>query len=89
MPDQQRKIPIPAVMNVAEFMAQFGSEQACLEHLRKVRWGQNLERFACPADGNGGQSPITRTSRPNRASSFLPLNEVWKACGPEARGLAS
>ena len=52
MPDQQRKIPIPAVMNVAEVMAQFGSEQACLEHLRKVRWGQNLERFACPACGH-------------------------------------
>ncbi len=49
MPENQRKIPIPSVMNVAEFMAQFGSHQACVEHLRKVRWGQNLERFACPA----------------------------------------
>lgn len=37
MPDDQRKIPIPLVMNVAEFMAQSGSHQACVEHLRKVR----------------------------------------------------
>lgn len=52
MPENQRKMPTPAVMNVAEFMAQFGSHQACVEHLRKVRWGQDLARFACPACGH-------------------------------------
>ena len=48
MPDPQAKSPIPAVMNVAEFMRKFGSEQACLDHLRTVRWGEKLERFVCP-----------------------------------------
>ena len=52
MPDQQRKIPIPAVMNVGEFMARFGTHAACLEHLRRVRWGENLDRFTCPACGH-------------------------------------
>jgi transposase-like protein len=51
MPDEQRKTPIPAVMNVAEFMERFGGQEACVEHLRTVRWGQNLERFVCPACG--------------------------------------
>ncbi len=53
MPDNQRKIPIPAVMNVAEFMERFGDQVACAEHLRTVRWGQNLEHFTCPACGHG------------------------------------
>jgi len=53
MPDEQRKTPIPAVMNVAEFMERFGSQEACVEHLRTVRWGRNLECFACPACGHG------------------------------------
>ena len=53
MPDDQRKIPIPAVMNVAQFMERYRSEVACLEHLRAVRWGRNLERFHCPACGHG------------------------------------
>ena len=52
MPDDQRKTPIAAVMNVAEFMERFGSQEACVEHLRTVRWGRNLERFACPACGH-------------------------------------
>ena len=52
MPDNRGKLPIPSVMNVAEFMARFGTHEACLEHLRKVRWGENLERFACPACGH-------------------------------------
>ena len=53
MPDNQRKIPIPAVMNVAEFMERYASQGACVEHLRTVRWGRNLERFTCPACGHG------------------------------------
>ena len=52
MPEDQRKTPIPAVMNVAEFMERFGTQEACTEHLRTVRWGTNLERFACPACGH-------------------------------------
>src|SRR5210317_197715 len=52
MPDNQGKLPIPSVMNVADFMARFGTHEACLEHLRKVRWGENLECFACPACGH-------------------------------------
>lgn len=53
MPDNQRKTPIPAVMNVAEFMERYASHGACVKHLRTVRWGQNLERFTCPACGHG------------------------------------
>lgn len=53
MPDVRRKTPIPAVMNVAEFMERYGRHQACVEHLRTVRWGPNLERFTCPACGHG------------------------------------
>jgi transposase-like protein len=53
MPDNQRRIPIPAVMNVAEFMERFGNQVACVDHLRTVRWGQNLEHFTCPACGHG------------------------------------
>ena len=52
MPDNPPKTPIPAVMNVAEFMERFGSQEACAEHLRTVRWGRNLERFTCPACGH-------------------------------------
>lgn len=52
MPDSRGKSPLPSVMNVGEFMARFGTHEACLEHLRKVRWGENLERFACPACGH-------------------------------------
>jgi len=52
MPDQNRKVPIPAVMNVAEFMARFADHEACVTHLRTVRWGTNLERFICPACGH-------------------------------------
>ena len=52
MPDHEHRNPIPAVMNVGQFMARFGSHHACLEHLRTVRWGRNLERFRCPACGH-------------------------------------
>jgi transposase-like protein len=52
MPDHEHRIPIPAVMNVAEFMERFGRQQACLDHLREVRWGPNLERFVCPDCGH-------------------------------------
>lgn len=52
MPDEQQSTPIPAVMNVAEFWRRYGDEAACVEHLRAVRWGPNLERFTCPACGH-------------------------------------
>ncbi len=52
MSDRERKTPIPAVMDVATFLQRFGSDDACLEHLKLVRWGQNLERFECPDCGH-------------------------------------
>lgn len=48
MADRDHKTPVPAVMDVATVLRKFGSQQACLEHLRRVRWGENLERFRCP-----------------------------------------
>ncbi len=39
-------------MNVATFHERFGDDQACLEHLKLVRWGGNLERFECPDCGH-------------------------------------
>ena len=67
MPDDQRKTPIPAVMNVAEFMERFGSQEACVEHLRTVRWGRNLERFVCPACGH-------------RKGWWLPRRQLVECC---------
>ena len=52
MPDNDHKTPIPAVMNVAAFHQRFGDDRACLEHLKLVRWGANLERFECPDCGH-------------------------------------
>ena len=48
MPDHRSKRPIPAVMDVGTFQRRFGSDEACWEHLKNMRWGANLERFACP-----------------------------------------
>jgi len=44
--------PLPKVMTVAEFHERFGTQEACLEHLRRVRWGPGLERFVCPECGH-------------------------------------
>ena len=53
MPDRDHhKTPLPAVMDVGTFFKKFGNDQACLEHLRVVRWGEKLERFECPDCGN-------------------------------------
>ena len=52
MPDNHPKTPIAAVMNVATFHERFGDDQACLEHLKQVRWGAKLERFVCPDCGH-------------------------------------
>ncbi len=38
---------------VATFHGKFGADQACLQHLKQVRWGLNLERFECPDCGHG------------------------------------
>jgi hypothetical protein len=40
------------VLTVAEFGRTFGTDEACLEELKRRRWGANLERFACPACGH-------------------------------------
>jgi transposase-like protein len=46
------KVPLARIMTVAEFHQRFGTQEACVEHLRKVRWGEGLERFVCPACGH-------------------------------------
>jgi len=51
MPDNRSKRLTPAVMDVATFQRRFGTDQACWEHLKETRWGENLERFACPDCG--------------------------------------
>lgn len=55
MPDKtgdHHKPPLPKVLTVAQFHQNFGTEEACLAKLRELRWGTNLERFACPACGH-------------------------------------
>jgi transposase-like protein len=52
MPDNRSKRPLPAVMNVGTFQQRFGTDKACWEHLRNIRWGPNLERFTCPDCGH-------------------------------------
>ncbi|MCG3132452.1 MAG: hypothetical protein FLDDKLPJ_03302 [Phycisphaerae bacterium] len=49
---RRHRLPLPKVMTVAELHERFGTDENCLEHLRKVRWGEGLERFACPACGH-------------------------------------
>ena len=44
--------PLPAVLTVAEFGRKFGTDEACREELKRRRWGDHLERFACPACGH-------------------------------------
>ena len=39
-------------MTVGEFHERFGTQEACLGHLRRVRWGTDLERFVCPECGH-------------------------------------
>ena len=57
MPDKKthdaHKPPVPKVLTVNEFHQRFGSDLDCLAHLKTLRWGPNLERFACPACGQG------------------------------------
>ncbi|MCH8148576.1 MAG: hypothetical protein IH987_11365, partial [Planctomycetes bacterium] len=43
-----RKSPLPTVMDVGTFRERFGTDEGCWEHLRNTRWGPNLERFTCP-----------------------------------------
>ncbi len=55
MPDMchdRHKTPLPKVLTVAEFFQQFGTEEACLARIKQLRWGDNLERFVCPACGH-------------------------------------
>ncbi len=47
-PDRDHKTPIPKVIDVATFHSRFAADPVCLEHLKQVRWGLNLERFECP-----------------------------------------
>jgi transposase-like protein len=44
-------LPLPEVMTVAEFHRRFGTDEACLTYLHRVRWGNDLSRFVCPACG--------------------------------------
>ena len=52
MPDDHSKRARPAVMDIGTFQRRFGTEVACWEHLRDIRWGPNLERFTCPDCGH-------------------------------------
>lgn len=55
MPDPCRvlhKPRLPKILTVIEFFEKFGTEEACLARLREIRWGENLERYACPACGH-------------------------------------
>ena len=37
MPDNNHKTPIPKVMDVGTFRERFGTDEACLEHLKQLR----------------------------------------------------
>lgn len=52
-PHEIHKPPIPKVLTVDEFHERFGADQNCMIHLKALRWGEELERFACPACGHG------------------------------------
>ena len=51
-PDHGPKTEIPKVMDVRTFHERFGTDEACLEHLKQLRWGTDLERFTCPDCGH-------------------------------------
>ena len=53
MPDKKRKTRLAAVLDVGTFHERFGTDEACLDHLKEVRWGQNLEAFTCPVCKHG------------------------------------
>ena len=52
-PDNEDMTPIPKIMDVGTFHARFGTDEGCLEHLKRLRWGAGLERFTCPDCGHG------------------------------------
>lgn len=51
MPDNDHKTRVPKIMDVATFHEKFGANEACVEHLKQLRWGPDLERFVCPECG--------------------------------------
>jgi len=55
MGNHEGRFPLPKVMTVREFHERFGSHEACVAHLRSVRWGQKLERFVCPGRQYNGE----------------------------------
>ncbi len=61
MPDKPQSTRVPKIVDVATFHQRFGSDQACLTQLIRLRWGSNLERFQCPDCGcRTGWRPQTR-----------------------------
>ena len=52
MSNRSSKPRRPKVLNVLEFHERFGSEEVCLNQLKVLRWGAELEHFACPACGH-------------------------------------
>lgn len=48
MPDKKRKTRVAAVLDVGTFHERFGTDEACVDHLKEARWGKNLETFICP-----------------------------------------
>ena len=48
MPDKKQKRRVAAVLDVGTFHERFGTDEACLDHLKEARWGKDLESFTCP-----------------------------------------
>jgi len=48
MSDNHHNTSVPKVLDVGTFRERFGTDAACFEHLKRLRWGANLERFRCP-----------------------------------------
>ena len=48
MPDKKRKTRVAAVLDVGTFHERFGTDEACVDHLKEARWGKDLETFICP-----------------------------------------
>ena len=48
MPDKKRKPRVAAVLDVGTFHERFGTDEACVDHLKEARWGKDLEGFTCP-----------------------------------------
>ena len=53
MPDKKRKTRVAVVLDVGTFHERFGTDEACLDHLKEARWGKDLTGFTCPECKHG------------------------------------